>query len=263
MRVGSLLESNTHEMCKPSSQGCNMDFELAPLDVKRLASLRRICLSVFPVPFQQDHYKSALREAEAGPLSKLNKLAFCRRTGRLAGAVCCRAVREGNDRGQNAAQAHTIYVMCLGVLTIFRERGVGTVLLQHVLDSCRDIGVKRVEAHTQCSNDAALALYGKLGFARAQKLPRLYPRLADSSAFLLRAQLESDGGVDGRACDSSSNQSSAMSSAAQVVEAVPGCAAHASSPKRQREAGSDSSAHALANPPEPAAKRQRQSQSQS
>ena len=224
-----------------------MSFELAPLDTEGLPSLRRICLSVFPIPFQQDHYKSALREAGTGPLSKLNKLAYCRLSGRLAGAVCCRAVRGETD----VAQAQTIYIMCLGVLTLFRERGIGTALLQHVLDSCRDIGVQFVEAHTQCSNDAALALYSKFGFARAQKMPRLYPRLADPSAFLLRAQLQLDGdrnGDDGLAC-SSSSQSSAISTA-EV-----GCTARVSNPKRAREVESDAVTHTLASAAVPAAKK--------
>ena len=226
-----------------------MSFELAPLDTEGLPSLRRICLSVFPIPFQQDHYKSALREAGTGPLSKLNKLAYCRRTGRLAGAVCCRAVR----RKTGVLAAQTIYVMCLGVLTPFRERGIGAALLQHVLDSCRDIDVQCVEAHTQCSNDAALALYGKFGFTRAQKLPRLYPRLADPSAFLLRAQLHLDGdrnSDDGLACNSSS-QSSAISTAAV------GCTGRVSNRKRTRELESDEVAHAVASTAVPAAKKQK------
>ena len=55
-----------------------------------------------------------------------------------------------------------------------RRRGVATVLMRHLLESARALGVSRVMLEVQSSNEAARTLYDKLGFVVVGVRPRYY-----------------------------------------------------------------------------------------
>jgi ribosomal protein S18 acetylase RimI-like enzyme len=57
-------------------------------------------------------------------------LAYCNDI--VVGAVCCRIDQSDNYR--------RLYIMTLGVLAKYRELGLGTVMLKHILEICEEKG---------------------------------------------------------------------------------------------------------------------------
>lgn len=52
----------------------------------------------------------------------------------------------------------------MGLLKQFRGQGIGTQLLQKALSHAKKIGIEKVELTVYTTNEAAIALYKKLGF---------------------------------------------------------------------------------------------------
>jgi [ribosomal protein S18]-alanine N-acetyltransferase len=57
-------------------------------------------------------------------------------------------------------------ILSLGVASISQRSGVGTQLVRGLIDTAQRKGVKRVFLDVAASNEAALGLYAKLGFAQ-------------------------------------------------------------------------------------------------
>lgn len=52
----------------------------------------------------------------------------------------------------------------MGLLPEYRGKGIGSKLLEKVLDRGREFGLEKIELHVYTSNQAAIALYKKFGF---------------------------------------------------------------------------------------------------
>lgn len=80
--------------------------------------------------------------------------------------------------------------MTLGVLAPYRERGIGSQLLNHVLDlvhsspDCAD--VVDVYLHVQEGNDDALRFYTRFGFEVRERLTGYYRRVKPADCLIVR-----------------------------------------------------------------------------
>jgi len=74
-----------------------------------------------------------------------------------------------------AAEAH---ILNLCVDPDFRNKGYGNELLEHLLDYARSVGIARVFLEVRPSNEAAIRLYERAGFARLG-VRKSYYRAAD------------------------------------------------------------------------------------
>ena len=52
----------------------------------------------------------------------------------------------------------------MGLLPAFRSRGFGKRLLQETIDAAHEVGLTRIELEVLASNEAAIALYERMGF---------------------------------------------------------------------------------------------------
>ncbi len=59
-------------------------------------------------------------------------------------------------------------------------RGIGRVLLDHLVQHARDIGCRRVHLEVRSDNVPAIRLYESRGFARVRLRERYYPDLSDA-----------------------------------------------------------------------------------
>jgi len=115
--------------------------EITPHNVRLL---RKINASVFPVVYHDKFYKDVL---EAGDLAKL---AYYNDV--VVGAVCCRVdqptVAANNSVQQQ--QGKRLYIMTLGCLAPYRRLGVGTKMLDHVMDiAAKEGNVDSIFLHVQ------------------------------------------------------------------------------------------------------------------
>ncbi len=73
-------------------------------------------------------------------------------------------------------------ILTLGVLPKFRRRGIAARLLASVADRLNGAGCPRLLLEVAEDNEAARALYGKLGFAEIGRRPSYYRRGAGAVA---------------------------------------------------------------------------------
>ncbi|CAF0867793.1 unnamed protein product [Adineta steineri] len=148
--------------------------ELGELHQHNLKQLKVLNRDIFPVSYNEKFYKDLL---EAGELCKL---AYCNDI--VVGAVCCRFDLSDNRR--------RLYIMTLGVLSKYRELGLGALMLEHVLKICEKEGnVDSIYLHVQINNETALAFYKKFAFEIISTATDYYRRLEPSDAYLLERKL--------------------------------------------------------------------------
>lgn len=115
--------------------------ELGDITPHNIKQLKRLNTVVFPVSYNEKFYKDVL---EAGELAKLGNAMFVSGVSSsfgplnhlcyvflayyndiVVGAVCCRIDLEVGRR---------LYIMTLGCLYPYRRLGIGTMMVQHVLN---------------------------------------------------------------------------------------------------------------------------------
>ena len=76
----------------------------------------------------------------------------------------------------------------------FRQQGIGTALLQHVLAEARTLGARRATLEVRASNDGARRLYERLGFYVAGTRRNYYSNPVED-ALILWKEDEASGGA--------------------------------------------------------------------
>ena len=147
--------------------------ELGDITKHNIRLMRRLNQSIFPVNYNDKFYKDVL---EAGELAKL---AFFNDV--VVGGVCCRVEIADNEK--------RLYIMTLGCLYTYRRLGIGTVMLEHVLECATKKGIDSIYLHVQINNTGAIEFYGKFGFEIVDEKQDYYKRIEPSSALVLKKQL--------------------------------------------------------------------------
>lgn len=80
------------------------------------------------------------------------------------------------------------YIAMLVIHPDFRQHGLGSALVQKLLQSFDSVRARRVTLETEANNLASLKLYDKLGFRRQKRLPNYY--WSGSDAYRLYKRLE-------------------------------------------------------------------------
>ena len=78
---------------------------------------------VFPVVYHDNFYKDVLEAGELAKLAFYNDI--------VVGAVCCRNDTSTSTAGEASRK---LYIMTLGCLAPYRRLGIGSVMVQHVMD---------------------------------------------------------------------------------------------------------------------------------
>eukprot|EP00762_Andalucia_godoyi_P003216 ANDGO_00992.mRNA.1 putative N-acetyltransferase san len=216
------------------------DIEFRPLEVGDLGAFYRLNSVTFPVQYSSGFYRSIQEN-----WLHLTLGAFAGYV--LVGAISCRLVRhcrdlqvesqqiqrpsqppsiareppvnsssssssgDGGDGAEGACEddekRFDMYVMTLGVLAPYRERGVGSALLEDAVDLARSVGCPRILLHVHVLNEQAVAFYTSRGFHLGPCIQDYYRRISPPHAHVLYQDLPPDStGFDS---DGSSNSSAA------------------------------------------------------
>ena len=65
-------------------------------------------------------------------------------------------------------------ILMLAVAEGFRSRGIGTLLMNHFVQTCGTRGLRRIELEVRVSNAAAQRFYRRFGFETLNVLPKFY-----------------------------------------------------------------------------------------
>jgi len=96
----------------------------------------------------------------------------------VVGAVCCRIdILDGSKR---------LYIMTLGCLAPYRRRGIGSIMLEHVLNYVEKVGnFHSILLHVQVNNQSAIDFYKKFGFEIVETKEQYYKRIEPADAHVL------------------------------------------------------------------------------
>ncbi|XP_069961316.1 N-alpha-acetyltransferase 50 isoform X1 [Cherax quadricarinatus] len=145
--------------------------DVTPHNIKQLKLLNQV---VFPVSYNDKFYKDVLEAGELAKLAYYNDM--------VVGGVCCRVdVLDGQRR---------LYIMTLGCLAPYRRLGIGTKMLEHVLNFVeREGNFNSIFLHVQVNNDGALDFYKKFGFEVVETKQHYYKRIEPADAHVLQKTL--------------------------------------------------------------------------
>lgn len=147
--------------------------ELGDITKHNIKLLRRLNQAIFPVNYNDKFYKDVLEAGELARLAFYNDV--------VVGAVCCRIEQVDNER--------RLYIMTLGCLFTYRRLGVGTTMLEHVLDYAHRKGIDNIYLHVQINNTGAIGFYEKFGFKIVDTEQDYYKRIEPASALVLKKQM--------------------------------------------------------------------------
>ena len=113
----------------------------------------------------------------------LLKFAFC--NGFAVGAVCSR-IEAHEQTGFNKLD-----IMTISVLPAYRRRGIGRLLLNHILDAAsKNSSILEVYLHVQTSNSEARDFYLANGFDQTETILNYYKRIEPPDCFVLKKVLK-------------------------------------------------------------------------
>ena len=96
--------------------------DLGDITPQNLKLLKKVNQVVFPVVYHDKFYKDVLEAGELAKLAYYNDI--------VVGAVCCRVdVSE-----ENGVSKRRLYIMTLGCLAPYRRLGIGSRMVEHVMD---------------------------------------------------------------------------------------------------------------------------------
>ncbi|KAL0297311.1 UNVERIFIED_CONTAM: N-alpha-acetyltransferase 50 [Sesamum radiatum] len=137
---------------------------------KNLMQLKKLNTALFPVRYNDKYYADALASGE------FTKLAYY--CDICVGSIACRL--EKKEGG-----AVRVYIMTLGVLAPYRGLGVGSKLLNHVLDLCMKQNIGEVYLHVQTNNEDAIKFYKKFGFEITETIHNYYTNITPPDCYVV------------------------------------------------------------------------------
>ncbi|KAK9101879.1 hypothetical protein Sjap_019133 [Stephania japonica] len=137
---------------------------------KNMMQLRKLNTALFPVRYNDKYYSDAIAAAEFTKLAYFSDI--------CVGAIACRL--EKAESG-----AFRVYIMTLGVLAPYRGLGIGTKLLNHVLDLCPKKNILDIYLHVQTNNEDAINFYKKFGFEITDTIENYYANISPPDCYVL------------------------------------------------------------------------------
>ncbi|XP_050316346.1 probable N-acetyltransferase san [Anthonomus grandis grandis] len=144
---------------------------VTPHNIKQLKKLNSV---VFPVSYNEKFYKDVLEAGELAKLAYYNDI--------VVGAVCCRI--------DTVEKSRKLYIMTLGCLYPYRRLGIGTLMVQHILNYVEEDGnFDSIFLHVQVNNKVAIDFYKKFGFEIVETKEHYYKRIEPADAHVLQKTL--------------------------------------------------------------------------
>ena len=120
----------------------------------------------------------------------------------IVGNICCREELVSPERAllgeknssapiaaKTPASAKHVYIMTLGVLAAYRNRGIGSGMLKHVLERAEADGYLSIYLHVHTANAYAIDFYRRHGFENIGKIEDYYKRVTPPDCFVLARRL--------------------------------------------------------------------------
>jgi ribosomal protein S18 acetylase RimI-like enzyme len=135
--------------------------------------LRRINTASFPIQYKEGFYEQVADQNDIN----LSKFAYWKN--KIVGAICTNlSVEEDGEK--------RLYIMTLAVEAPYRGRGVGSQLLQSVLNHAPLIEIREIFLHVHVANVDAIRFYtDRFGFVQGDLLENYYRRIDPPHCYIL------------------------------------------------------------------------------
>ena len=143
-------------------ENSNTEIVIRTMTEEDLEEVLAIESDSFPLPWTSGHFRDELKSGLAFPLIALDK------RNKVIGYICPRLLLEEG------------HIFNLAVHRDFRRQGVARLLLDRVLDDCREGGGTVVLLEVRLSNKSAISLYRRAGFVEKGRRMRYYENGEDA-----------------------------------------------------------------------------------
>eukprot|EP01024_Parvocaulis_polyphysoides_P031928 TRINITY_DN28744_c0_g3_i3.p3 TRINITY_DN28744_c0_g3~~TRINITY_DN28744_c0_g3_i3.p3 ORF type:complete len:184 (-),score=21.15 TRINITY_DN28744_c0_g3_i3:305-817(-) len=144
---------------------------------KNLQQLKVLNEAILPIRYSDKVYQDCLAYGEVTQLAYHNDV--------LIGAIACRLEKQGSSV--------KLYLMTLGVLSNYRNMGVGRRLLQRCLRKAQsDKSLEEAYLHVQVNNEAAIRFYKHFDFETCEIVENYYKKLDPPDAVILRRKFHQE-----------------------------------------------------------------------
>ncbi|KAG2189786.1 hypothetical protein INT46_007575 [Mucor plumbeus] len=152
--------------------------DLGDVTPNNLGQVRILHNVLFPVHYGDNFYNDLLEAGEFAKLAYYNDV--------CVGTVCCR--KEADESNPNN---YKVYIMTLGVLEPYRHLGLGSKLVQHILEQAKLAkDITQVYLHVQTNNTLAVDFYKKNQFEVVSTEKDYYKNIENRDAYLLSKNIE-------------------------------------------------------------------------
>merc|ERR1712226_1536504 len=165
--VSSEIMSNKESKAESDKKGPDrVHIDLGEVTQHNIKVLKKVNQVVFPVVYHDNFYKDV-----------------------VVGAVCCRNDSSTSTTGEATRK---LYIMTLGCLAPYRRLGIGSVMVQHVMDIVeKDGNYDSIFLHVQVNNEDAINFYKNFGFDIVETKQQYYKRIEPADAYVLEKKLKS------------------------------------------------------------------------
>ncbi|KAF5819285.1 putative transferase transcription regulator GNAT family [Helianthus annuus] len=139
---------------------------------KNLMQLKKLNSVLFPVRYNDKYYADALASHH------FTKLGYAYYSDICVGSIACRLEKKEDG-------AIRVYIMTLGVLAPYRGLGIGTKLLNHVIDLSSKENIGEIYLHVQTNNEDAINFYKKFGFEITETIKNYYVRITPPDCYVV------------------------------------------------------------------------------
>ncbi|KAK9468298.1 acyl-CoA N-acyltransferase [Lipomyces arxii] len=155
-----------------------IEIELDDITPNNIGVLRRINSVVLPTSYSDSWYKDTLTVGELAKFAFFNEIPV--------GAIRCSLETPPSHKEETK-----IYIMTLAVLSPYREYGIGTKLLEHIIEQAKKMYVKEVYCHVWTENTDALEWYNRRGFEQGELVKGYYKKMDPArDAYIVHKKVE-------------------------------------------------------------------------
>lgn len=153
--------------------------ELMKVNASNLKDFKRIHQVVFPVVYDERFFKDAMVAGDLAMVACYNN--------KIVGVVCC-TINFSKEGGQLKRR---LYIMTLGCIAAYRGLGIGSRMVEHVLNiATKDGKFESVCLHVQVNNNTAIEFYKRFGFKIGSIEKNYYKRIEPADAYVLKKEME-------------------------------------------------------------------------
>jgi len=166
------MEENQKILTKPEKRIIKVSF--GDINKNNFEQMRQLNNLSLPVRYQNGFYARILAKIRHGRFAYYNDI--------IVGAI---SWKYDLIEGKRA-----VYIMTITVLEEYKRYGIGTQLLQELINIHKEMKeINFIYLHVQINNDLALSFYGRNNFENVKTIQNYYTDIEPRDAYLLKLNL--------------------------------------------------------------------------